>query len=64
MRSPRRVPSVLTITLIAAATLVLPAAGPAFAQRIDPETYIKYVPLEYPRVVRQNPATPRFDLYG
>jgi hypothetical protein len=36
----------------------------AAAQEIPRDRYLRYVPLLYPRLVRANPATERFHLYG
>ena len=36
----------------------------ANAQPIPREEYIRFVPLEVPRVIRQTPASERLHLYG
>jgi hypothetical protein len=51
----------LALTL---AALVAPAPRPAWAQRVPLDEYIRYVPLEYPRVMRQSPASDELNLYG
>jgi len=50
--------------LCAATTLImLTAALPAGAQ-IPQDEYLRYVPLTYPRIIRQTEASVRFHLYG
>lgn len=43
--------------------LSLPA-GRAAAQQIPRDAYLRYVPLEVPRIIRQTPASERLHLYG
>lgn len=50
------------IVLLAAALGVV-TAGPAAAQ-IPQDQYLRYMPLRYPRIVRQTTANERFHLYG
>ena len=40
------------------------ASSTAIAQPIPREEYIRFVPLEVPRVIRQTPASERLHLYG
>jgi len=53
-------------SLIVVSTLALLAivAAPATAQQIPRPDYLRYVPLEYKRIVRQTPASVQFQLYG
>ncbi len=46
----------------AAVALLVPAL--ALGQAIPRDTYLSYVPLEYPRIVAQNEASVHFQLYG
>ena len=40
------------------------SAGQADAQQIPRSEYLRYVPLEVPRIIRQTAASERLDLYG
>ena len=44
--------------------LTLASAARGLAQEIPRDTYLGYVPLIYPRLVRASPATERFHLFG
>ena len=46
------------------AALVLGAASALFAQEIPKDEYLRYVPLEVPRIVGQTDASALFHLYG
>jgi hypothetical protein len=55
----------LRAALLAATALAgLWPAAPAEAQQIPRSEYLRYVPLEVPRIIRQTPASERLHLYG
>lgn len=47
-----------------AGALAFAPTGRGAAQEIPRDRYLRYVPLIYPRLVRANPATEQFHLYG
>ena len=51
-----------TLPLIAAALAA--TASTAASQQIPSDEYLRYVPLEYPRVSRQTDASARLQLFG
>jgi hypothetical protein len=55
----------LQLMLFAFGLIVAPwPAAPAYAQQIPREEYLRYVPLEVPRIVSQTAASQRLHLYG
>jgi hypothetical protein len=55
----RRTAGIVTVTV----ALVVILATPATAQ-IPRDEYLRYLPLDYPALVRETAASQRFDLYG
>src|SRR5512139_3456989 len=53
----------IAISVLAAVVLCVGVADPVTAQ-IPVDKYLKYVPLTYPRIIRQTDATAKFHLYG
>ncbi len=48
----------------AISTLAVLWPAPVAAQQIPRDEYLRYVPLEVPRIIRQTPASERLHLYG
>ncbi len=52
------------LAILLATLLALAVPRPSVAQEIPRGEYIRYLPLEYPRLVRQTDANTRLHLFG